>query len=77
MTKMTPDFHLAIIVNRIFVTSKIVRSREDGIARFASGRVESLALVRTSLRIALCDALRMCRRVLSVTLTLVPLQFQW
>lgn len=74
--KMTPDFHLPVVVNRVFVACQIVRSGEDRVARLARAGIDALAFVRTSLRIAFCDALGVRGRMLPVTLALVPLQFQ-
>lgn len=72
---MTPDLHLAVVVDSILVSGKIVGPREDRIARLASARVDALAFVRPSLRVALCDRLRMRGRMLPVTFALVLLQF--
>lgn len=50
--QVASDLKLARIVDRIFVPSQIVRSREDRIARLSSRWVDALALVRSSLRVA-------------------------
>lgn len=49
----TANLLLAYIVNRILVSGKIIRTREDRVARLARCRVDSLALVRPRLRVAL------------------------
>lgn len=49
----TPDLLLADVVDRVFVPCEIVRPREDGIAGLACRRVDTLALVRPGLRVAL------------------------
>jgi len=46
------DFLLSNIVNRVLVTSEIVRPGKYGITRLPSGRIDALALVRSGLRIA-------------------------
>jgi len=50
-TQMTADFLLPRIVNCIFVSCEIVRPRENGVAGFASGGVNSFAFVRSVLRV--------------------------
>jgi len=50
-TKMTADFLLAPIVYRIFMPGKIIRPRENGIARLAGRWVDAVAFVRSGLRI--------------------------
>jgi len=47
------DLLLACIVDRILVSGKIVRARENGVARLAGGGVDALTLVWTRLRVAL------------------------
>lgn len=59
--KMTPHLHLAVVVDRIFVSSKVVRSGEYRIAGLACTWVGALASVRTSLGIALCNSLSVGR----------------
>jgi len=51
-TQMTSDLHLAVVVDGIFVPCQIVRTRENRVAWFPSGRVDALALVGALLRIA-------------------------
>ncbi len=48
-TKRTSDFLFADVVNRILVPGQVVRTREDGGARLAGGRVDAIALVRARL----------------------------
>ena len=50
--EMASHLLLARIVDRIFMSGKIVGPREDRIAWLASRRVDPLTLVRTSLRVA-------------------------
>jgi hypothetical protein len=50
--KMTSHFLLPRIVNSIFMTRKIIRPREDRVARFAGAWIYALTFVRTRLRIA-------------------------
>jgi hypothetical protein len=47
------DLLLARVVDGVLVPRKIIGAREDGVAWFASGRVDALTLVRPRLRIAL------------------------
>jgi len=49
----TVHFLLPGVVDRVLVPGQVVRAREDGVARFARRRVDSLALVWPRLRIAL------------------------
>lgn len=50
-TDIAADFLLASIVNGIFVSCKIVRSREDSVARLSGTRVYTVAFVRSSLTV--------------------------
>jgi hypothetical protein len=89
LTQCAPDFLLARIMNRILVTRQIVGSREYGVARLARRRVGPLALVRPGLTVPLLqrlrrhaaadarswDARRLRHMVLTMCLSLVPLQF--
>lgn len=50
--QMTPHFLLARIVDRVLMPCQIIRPREDRVAWFARRRIDSLALVGASLRIA-------------------------
>lgn len=52
-TDGTMHLLLARIVDGVFMASEIVRAGEDGIAWFAGRRVDSLAFVRSSLRVSL------------------------
>lgn len=51
-TQMTANLLLARIMDGVLMTGEVVRAREDGIARFARGRVGAFAFVRTGLRVA-------------------------
>lgn len=53
LAKRTPNFLLADVMDRVFVSGEIVRTREDGVARFPCRRVGPLTLVRTRLRVSL------------------------
>lgn len=50
--QVTPDLLLAIIVDRIFVSRKVVAAAEDRVARLAGARVDLLTLVWTRLVVA-------------------------
>jgi hypothetical protein len=52
------DLCLADVVNCVLVTRKVIRPRENCIARLSSGRVDALTLVRSGLRVALHELLR-------------------
>lgn len=49
--KPTSNLLLPRIMNRIFVSGQVVRSREYRVARLSRARIDSLALVWTSLAV--------------------------
>lgn len=51
-TELTPDLLLLSIVDCVLMSGEIVRTTEDGVARFARARVDTRAFVWTRLRIA-------------------------
>lgn len=51
-TQCAANLLFARVVNRVFVSGKIVGTREDGVAGLARSGVDALALVRPRLRIA-------------------------
>jgi len=53
LAKRTANFLLADVVDRVFVSSEIVRTGENGVARLPGRRVSPLTLVRTRLRVSL------------------------
>jgi hypothetical protein len=53
VAKRTPDFLLADVVDRVFVSSEIIRTSENGVARLPRRRIGSLTLVRACLRVSL------------------------
>jgi len=46
------DFLLTTVVDRVFMTSEIVRPGEDGVAGFARRRIDLVTLVGSSLTVA-------------------------
>ena len=46
------NFHLAIVVNGIFVSREVIRARELSVAGLAGRRIDPLTLVRASLIVA-------------------------
>jgi len=48
----TADLLLASVVDGVFVPGEVVWPREDGVTWLASGRIDAIALVRTSLAVA-------------------------
>lgn len=78
-TELAPHLELAGVVDRIFVTSQIVGSREDRVARLSSRWVDALTTVRTSLRVAkssIAGDQVTPRRGLTVGLALVTLELR-
>lgn len=55
-THRTSNLRLATVVNSLLVTRKIVRSREDGVARLVRRRVDTRTFVWPSLRVARLDS---------------------
>jgi len=49
---MATDLHFATVVDRVLVPGEIVRPGEDGVARLASARVDPVASMGSSLRVA-------------------------
>lgn len=48
-THIATNFHLACVVNGVFVASEIVWAGEDGVAGFSCAGVDTVAPVRSSL----------------------------
>lgn len=51
-TEVAAHFLLPGVVDRVFVTGEVIRSREDRVARLAGGWISPVALVGSSLRIS-------------------------
>ena len=49
--EVTTHLLLPCIVYCVFMTGEVVRSREDGVARFPGARIDAVALVRPSLAV--------------------------
>jgi len=49
---MATDLHFPTVVDGVLVPGEVVRPGEDGIARLASARIDSIASMGSSLRIA-------------------------
>jgi len=50
--QMTTDLHLAAVVDSVLVPGKIIRPREDRVARLASAGIDAIASMGSGLRIA-------------------------
>jgi len=81
-TKRTANLLLAGIVNGVFMTGQVVRSRENGVARLSSCWIDALTFVGTGLGVARKEGRRRHRAanagcgggILAMCLTFVPLQ---
>jgi len=71
---MATDLHFPTVVNGVLMPRKIVRPREDRVARLAGARIDPVTPMGSGLRIAQGQVWRLRGRYLSVAFSLVLLK---